>query len=494
MPFNVYSTIEADKANVPRPVLGPRIDGVDVTIMNDRYDGFPKAHRVPGQRRIGTTINSTIDHAGSDHQGSIKIKYSDDQGATWSAPFTIFGDGGLDCYTNSIGIDEEGTIHFWCRERSNGNLLHRTTRDWVTFSSVDTIASASVTGGSGTFTLTNFRLWGKFQPNPAGTGMVGGGYWTDGASYEIYHVVTDALGINIVLTLISAVTDPPAYNEAAHYAPTGDDRFALVRQNGIRSPAQFVSHDRGATWSSLGDMDIPVSGGWLPQEMDVRVRDGIPYLLAFIGHRRPGSSPSPFAEPYPGPGVGVWFCPLKDALATGTGWKMGHAHTWAHAANNTDAYCSQIYDPVSGNTLLFSYDELSDTSARTFVWLVSDVFHGPRTPDAPEYLETWQAGQAAFLDRKDVRGSGVTILSAVKTVTSADDGKSYVTTTADSVTLPLAADVPEDFFLDIKARGANSSVICAGADTIDGGTSLTIADGSPAVRIKRATSSAWESF
>lgn len=498
-----YNTAGETWQNVRNPppyaITGPNAAGTDVVILNERYDGFPKAIRVPGKQRMGTTINSTIDHTGSDEMASIKVSYSDDGGATWSTPVIIFGGTAEeDCYTNAIGIDRFGVIHFWSRERNSGNKLHRTTRDWETFTDVDTITAENITGGDGSFTLTNFRFWGKFEPNPNGEGMVGGGYWLSdgGVNYVPYHVIMDATGWQDIriIPMTTAVADPPAYNEAAHVAPTATDRLAYVRRSGLASPAIFKSTDAGETWTNLGDMDIPFSGGWLPQEAWVQNIGTETYVHLLMGHRRPGSAGA-YDEPYPGPGVGVWYCKLSDALAGTGGWKMGHSHTWAFDATyTTDSYCSRVYDPLSGVTCLFSYDELSNTSAKVFMWRVYDLYKGARTPDDPDYVQHWQIGPLAYMNRRDVIGGEVVTLSAVKTVTPNEHGKAFVITTTDALTLPPAASCAPDFFIEVKARGATGTVSRAGSDTINGGTSLSLTDGAVGWKIRRSSSTAFEAF
>jgi len=481
----------------PYPLTGPNATDGEIVIMNERYDGFPKAIRVPGQRRIGTTINSTIDHTGSDNLASIKVSYSDDSGATWSTPVTIFGGVGLDCYTNAVGVDRFGVIHFWCRERNSGNKLHRTTRDWVTFSDVDTITSADVTGGNfpADYGLAYFRFWGKFEPNPKGEGMVGGGYWLDGlGNFRIYYVTFAASGATASLVQIASSADPPAYNETAHVAATVNDRLAFVRRNGTASPTIFRSADAGATWTNVGDMNIPVSGGWLPQEAWVQNIGSEPYVHLLMGHRRPSAAGSE-DEPYPGPGVGIWYCKLSDALSGVNGWKMGHSHTWAFDATyTTDSYCSRVYDPLSGATLLFSYDELSLTSAKTFMWRAYDIYKGARTPDDPAYAKYQELGTAAFQDRRDIIGDTVVSLSGTRTVTPNEHGKAFVLTTTDALTLPAAASCAPDFFIEVKARGATGTVSRAGSDTINGGTSLSLTDGAVGWKIRRSSSTAFEAF
>lgn len=480
-------------------LLGPSNYGTDaqreVVILDERYDGFPKGARVPGSKRMGFTINSTIDHAGSDNLASIKSRYSDDNGKTWLDGGTIFGGTGLDCYTNAVGVDANGLIHAYCRERNSGNKLHRTSRDWVNWGPIDTITEDEVTGGSGSFNIANFRVWGHLQANPNGPGLIGGGYWLDGAgNFEIYHLVTNAKGSELALVSIATAADPPAYNETAHCASSAKDRLAITRRNGMSSPAVFVSRDAGATWTNLGDMGIPVSGGWLPQRLDLRVFDDVLHFVLFMGNRRPGSV-GDYDEPYLGPGVSVWYCPVETALTSVSGWKMGHSHTWTHdASNTTDSYCDAIYDPITGVTVIASYDQYATERAKAFCWAVSDLRAGPRTPDTPDYAQHFELGRAAYLAPRDIIGGEIVTLAAARTVTPNEHGKAFVATTTDAITLPLAADVSAEWFIEVKARGASSSVARAGSDTINGGTSLTLTDGDPGRRIRRASSTAFEAF
>jgi hypothetical protein len=497
----VYTKDETLTQAVQASFQGPNVDESFVPVFGVRYDGFPKALRAPGRRRIGTTINSTIDHTGSDEAASIKIMYSDQDGAedSWVGPTVIFGEeGDEDCYTNVIGVDHDGLIHFWCRERTSGFKYHRTTRDWETFSDIDTIETVTIaSGGDPDFTIANFRLWGKFMPDPSGPGMIGAGYWIhDGpdSRTEVFYVVTDAAGTGITLYSIAASAEAISYNETAVNAPSGSDRMALVRWEGTNTPKQFKSTDSGLTWTDMGEMGFPPSGGWLPQELHTVHKDGVQTFVAVMGNRRP-SGTNEYEEPYPGPGVSLWFCPVKEAFESVNGWKMGHAKTWTYNATyTTDAYCSMIIDPITHNAILFSYDELSNTRADVFCWRPDNIFEGVRTPSEPDYLQSWQVGGAAFLDREDIVGGAVETITGAYTLTSKDFGHSFVITSGATLTLPLAADVRPDWYVRVKGRGATATVTRAGADTIDGTTSITAATGTFPLRIQRSGTTSFESF
>jgi len=482
--------------------FGPnmRYDGsgqaIEVDILAVRYDGFPKAAQVPGKRRVGTTINSTIDHVGSDEQSTIKVKYSDDFGGTWDGEQVVLGGAGLDCYTNSVGVGPDGVIHVIGRDRESLKKVHTTSRDWETWTPYEFLDLDNFSGYDELFTLEGFRFWGKMNPDPSGLGLYGGGYWTDGTTYQEYYVTSDLAGTNWEFSLINETTDPPAYNESAIFAPTATDRICISRRQGTATPTVFISSDSGTTWTELGAMDIPKSGGWLPQELHMETINGVEYLLLVMGNRRP-SAAGAYDEPFPGPGVSIWFCEVGLALTSLTNWKMGHAHTWTFdSSNTTDSYCSMVTDWKTGTHLLFSYDQTSLTQARTFCWRADNILVGPRTPATRDPVFSSELGQAAYLDRRDIVGGTATVLgAAVKTITPNEHGACFVATSTNAINLPLAADVPPEFFVHVKARGATSSLVRAGSDTIDGGTSaITLTDGARAYKVRRVNSTSWELF
>ncbi len=481
-------------AATPQKMSGPAMGEVETIFPGTQYDGFPRLIKQIGRKRIGILVNSTINHVGTDNLSKALFAYSDDDGKTLPNPVVLFGGPGLDCYTASIGIDHSGLISAYVRERNSGNKLHKSTRDMVNWSAINTISS--VTGALPGFNIANFRFWGRFHPNPdAGVGTVGAGYWLNGlGAFQVYYVIMNAAGIapRVVPIIDHTVVDSP--NETAILAPTAKDRIAVTRRNGTASPAYSVSTDAGETWTYLGDMDIPKSGGWLPQEMGTRVINGVTYALLYMGHRRPGST-GPLGEPYPGPGAAVWYCPLDQALTGVTGWKMGHVHTWTHdPANTTDSYCSAIFDELSDVTIMASYNQLSETSAVTFLWRADNILVGPRTPDTPDLVQHHELGQAAYLGRRDIVGEGVTSLAVAYQLTVDDYGKSFLLTTTNPLTLPLAADVPTDWFVKVKARGATAVVAAGGSDTIDGGATLSLVTLTRGVEIRPLSATAWEGF
>lgn len=325
------------------PVLpAPKVIEGEVTVANDRYCAFGRLTRATGGKRHIAHYGNFVDHSGSDMLGRTELRYSDTRGASWSTATTVFGGSGLNCYTPASGVDRDGRHHFWARERISGTTLHRSTVDGITLGPVSTISA--VTGDSvtsGTFAMASFRLFGKFHPDPASTtgGMYGYGYHVDPAApdsddnpdndnqnnlYTAFYVRLDSNGINPALTRIGRTQlRPPVdtdhglgFNEGALYAPTATDRIAVIRCIGTRAPRVFTSTDEGVTWTDRGFMDIPVSGGWLPQEMGTHVEGGQTYLDLFVGLRRPASQSDNFGEPYPGPAVGVLFCPLDTAMTS----------------------------------------------------------------------------------------------------------------------------------------------------------------------------------
>jgi hypothetical protein len=64
---------------------------------------------------------------------------------------------------------------------------------------------------------------------------------------------------------------------------------------------------------------------------------------------------------------------------------------------------------------------------------------------------------------------------------------------APTYTLPLASDVPIGWWVEVKARGTTITVARAGADTVDGTTSLSITTGT-ARRIVRSGATSFESI
>lgn len=107
-----------------------------------------------------------------------------------------------------------------------------------------------------------------------------------------------------------------------------------------------------------------------------------------------------------------------------------------------------------------------------------------------------ELGDAAFADAMQIAGQFVDTRDATYQILPQDFSKVLRATSGTRTwTLPLAANVPDGWWIVCKNRsGNNLTVSRAGSDTIDAAaTSLTIATGASAIIVK-ASATTWESY
>jgi hypothetical protein len=89
-----------------------------------------------------------------------------------------------------------------------------------------------------------------------------------------------------------------------------------------------------------------------------------------------------------------------------------------------------------------------------------------------------ELGDAAFVDQMALSGIFAQQRDAAYQVLPQDHRRLvFALAGAPTFTLPLAADLPIGWWCAVKARGTTVTVARSGADTVDGGTSLSITTG-----------------
>jgi hypothetical protein len=115
---------------------------------------------------------------------------------------------------------------------------------------------------------------------------------------------------------------------------------------------------------------------------------------------------------------------------------------------------------------------------------VADLLDVPRLADL---------GGAAFMSAAQIRRFPETAVSGTPTLVNHDGHKAFRATASVTMTLPAASECDDDWEVMLKGRGGAITLSAAGTDTIDGGTSITVADGS-AKRIIRTSATTFEGY
>lgn len=147
---------------------------------------------------------------------------------------------------------------------------------------------------------------------------------------------------------------------------------------------------------------------------------------------------------------------------------------------------------ASGNWRVLFYTRAAGGGS---AWLDATSGVGAEPLDVVRHMDI---GRAAYMSRRDIVGHQVSTVGAATTLTPADYGRLVIVTATATITLPSAAECDEagydDWWVELKARAAVTITLQrAGADTIDGAASITIAAGTGG-KVRRTGATSFEAM
>ena len=273
------------------------------------------------------------DQHGMGQESSVVLRRSGDGGRTFSEGRAILEGRGqdLEWRIGASGVLPDGSVMVTALR------LDRKTRDWTlgVITSTDqgqtwsafrelNISPKNPSGRKGSQMITNARI----IATPGGRLLM-----MSFLGAANYVMTSDDRGWNWQLRrIVSASKESTGidYSEMA-IAALDDDRYVTVaRVDRQRSSmAQFVTEDGGDTWRDLGQLNLPVSGGYVMPSLDLVTWQGEPRLVLVATDRATGRSFLRTAGP-------------DDALASARVWGPPRDFAWNMKVRS--GYPSPLFD------------------------------------------------------------------------------------------------------------------------------------------------------
>lgn len=325
-----------------------------VSAAGGKYEAFPVGRRLPNGRLVALWW-SGYGHSPSQAAATfsdVMSSVSDDGGASWSPPRTIYG---TDPVTGTNPGEAAWGYYVSCGVDRHGRAVALYLRP-VKTGGHELVMQLSAEGElwSPPQVVTGWRDSAP-RPLPFGNGVLTPsgrllfcGYRGD-RNYAL-EIDTETATETARLVVASA---RPNYSEAALCVVTERRWLMALRRDGeIGAPEIYETRDGGAVWASLGAMDVPASGGYAPQDLFLAESGGRTWICALIGIRASASAP-----PYGAPGLALFAAPLEGVLKGSGGWRRIHVWPLPDDGADRDGYGFASYDQASGTLAVAAHEE-----------------------------------------------------------------------------------------------------------------------------------------
>ena len=281
---------------------------------------------------------------------NVEAAISTDNGETWATPEAVFDgmtDGELRYYFPSIGVRSDGSIIAMCQKIDIETLTYSTVyrvydlkQGWQSQKTVKFTGSYPVRPS----------LFGKIETTPSGN-LVMTGHLSD----IQYVFISEDGGATFDGTI--AYNGGLSTSEATVTIVSEKTWLVYVRVDAVATLLQLKTTDGGATYSDMGQINMPTSSDYDSHDALLVAIGGVRYLALLIMSRN-GSTPSLNPE-----SIICKWARLDAVLSSASSFFNGE-EVVVDTLPDLSGYPSAYMDPVTGQALLVYHRETAARAAQ----------------------------------------------------------------------------------------------------------------------------------